>query len=295
MSDFADQYTMTTRDQVTGEVFQEETDIKGGLYALSGGLAVDILPNLYIGGTVNFLSGKQDSSVSFDYQSQSTQINEWYQMTNTFSGFNFELGFIWRPSRMISVGSRIRTPYTLYYNNVQYDDYAGNARELVGERKLELPMTFSTGIALALNKNFTFAFDWVQRPWKKAKVHRILQENDNRIHVSMDQVFANANSFHMGIEYMTRVAGLILPWRIGFFNHPEQLFEYNRQQPDNKGDQISSHFLTTGFGVWSKIFRFDISLTYKFYQYQRDFGIPDSPFDYKISKFRFLMGFEYLF
>jgi hypothetical protein len=117
----------------------------------------------------------------------------------------------------------------------------------------------------------------------------------------LDRVFANANSFHMGIEYVLESDHIKVPWRLGFFNNPEQKYEYT--ETGEQGDQVSSHYITGGIGFLTRQFKLDISAAYQILQYQTDFnqyhvyenedkkGVP-FPVEFNRSRIRVTAGLQ---
>ena len=132
--------------------------------------------------------------------------------------------------------------------------------------------------------NLVLSFDFNQRPWRKVIVDMGGDEND--------RVYENAHSFHIGAEYTVIGRDYLLPWRIGFYTKPEQIFDYVAAEDNKKGEQVSSHFITGGLGLDTRKAHFGFSISYQVLQYRRDFGIPLSPFDVKDSKIRVNFGLE---
>jgi hypothetical protein len=106
-----------------------------------------------------------------------------------------------------------------------------------------------------------------------------------------DRVFSSAHSFHMGIEYIIRTSSYDLPWRFGFFSNPEQLYEYNSEAADLRGDQVSSHYISGGMGIATKHFIFNLTADYKILQFKSvipAFG--SETFDLRSSVYRITFG-----
>ncbi len=265
VADFADEYSFSTIQQ-SQEIFSDEImATEGGLFSLAGGIAMNILPSVQLGASVNFLSGRYKYKQTTRYFDEAID-DRFEEYSNKFSGFHFDVGFLWHVSQNLTLGSRLSTPHRIHYNQVEQTDSNDNSYQFDADFQLEKPLSVSYGLALTMADNVTFAFDYVQRPWNKIKAVRDTEE--------VDRVFANANSFHMGIEYVLKSDHINVPWRLGFFNNPEQKYEYT-ETIGKQGDQVSSHFITGGLGIYTRQFALDASIAYQILQYQTDFNQHD--------------------
>ena len=283
--DFADKLTFSSIDNARGLTVIDENIYNGGLFYLSGGMAVDVLPNLFVGGALNLISGQYKYKHSSFATTPVFQDTTWSEWKNTFSGFNFEFGFLWQASPSVRLGSRFTLPHKVQFTNLEYENSANITREYEGEVYLSMPLQMQVGGALNLTRDLLFAFDYNLRPWDQ--IETTVQDS------TFDNTFSATNSFHMGIEYRLLVGDAMMPWRIGFFNQPEQLYEFNANAENQIGDQMSSHFMTTGFGLHTPNVHFDLALAVKFMQYETGyFGIGNNPFELKRTTFRLMAGLE---
>lgn len=223
----------------------------GGLYAWSFGGAIDLSPQMSVGGAFNYWSGKYeytllaDSAYDKDHTSWSYQFND--DITDRYSGFNVKIGTLIQPSKIFIVGATIETPitytikedwvqvtdsvfYTPYYNPIHNSD-EGNS-----EYKFTLPFSFGLGISVNL-KNIILATDVNYTDWTQMEYKRFFQKTDaNRI---IKKVYKDVLRWHVGAEYTIPQIGT--SFRAGYFQNS---FPY--KSPWIKSDR---HYFTGGFGI----------------------------------------------
>ena len=115
----ADRFLATPYDSTTWE---HHSMIEGGLNVTSLGGSVEMAPGLFVGGSINFWTGKLDDSWKFQ------EVDEPYDLwlisdtTSTetirteFSGANVTLAMLYRANDMFRFGATIQTPVTLTAN-----------------------------------------------------------------------------------------------------------------------------------------------------------------------------------
>jgi hypothetical protein len=281
--DLNDDVTYKHQDSADHGVRDYRVNSSGGIFSLSPGIGIMILDDLFCGAALNFITGSHKRRFENRAENENIKTENWENWENKFSGFRVDFGFIWQVSKQTSLGSRIVFPYSLRFADIQSSNSNDQKREYDLDVALFLPAAFSAGIAITLTKDFLFAFDYRFKPWQKVKV-----KIDN---LETDRVFASAHSFHMGIEYIIRTASYDLPWRFGFFSNPEQFFEYSSETPDNRGDQVSAHYVSGGMGISTRHFIFNITADYKLLQFKTvipSFG--SDLFDLRSSVYRITFG-----
>ncbi len=262
LSDFADEITWSERSGDLNTHTDHRYKREGGLFSLSGGLGINVLKSLYVGAALNFLSGKQDSSLlTIIEQAGDAAADSSRRITrNAYSGFHFELGIIWKPIRRIAIGSRVRLPYTLQFNNLRREIDQQGEQPLDTEISADIPACFRLGLALEPIRSLTLAVDYVQRPWNKIEVHHKERKAQNP--------FEHAHSLHLGAEWKTRLMSISIPWRIGYFRQPEQLYTLTPSaEPRDNQNRIKSQNITAGFGIHASNVLLDFSLHYKQLEY----------------------------
>ena len=284
LADLNDEYTISTVDNGTNSSVDSTFKSRGGLFTLSAGLGVEVIKDLSLGTSLNFISGKKDFRRQASTNVSNNKIENWTSWENKYSGFSIDFGVFWRASNILCLGSKMTFPHKINFTDVSYTGSDNNKRELNADIYLKRPISFSYGLALQPARNLILAFDFNQRPWRKVILNMGDHEND--------RVYENAHSFHIGAQYTLVGKNYLLPWRIGFYTEPEQIFDYAAAEDDEKGEQVSSHFITGGLGLNTRKAQFGLSVNYQVLQYRSDFGVPLSPFDVKHSKFRINFGLE---
>ncbi len=250
----------------------------GEIYALSFGMGLSIIPQLSIGITAANLFGTQQTDSTITYISVNFERLRNAQQTNHFSGNFLRLGILWQPHPQFRLGSCVTLPHELELTHRRYGDPVA----MIDSAKLFMikPVHFTTGLCWVLSKNFLFTFDYHYRPWQQV---RLKGEN-----FSIKKRFNNAHSFHMGSEFTYDVTYYRFAWRFGFFMRPEQISEQAREGGEHP---ISSHFFTTGIGILTNIFIFDISLVYQNVQYKAPTLVEDAELaDVTEHNYRVLFG-----
>jgi hypothetical protein len=202
----------------------------GGLYMWSFGGAVDISPNVSVGGAFNFFSGTDNYSWLYEGTYSDDTLSFKYKYDDTikdrYTGFNLKLGVRVQPNKFLVVGSTIESPVTytikedwtqttdiVYYQPpLNPDSYYDSDSP---EYKISLP--FSLGIGVALNFNnlilagdINYA-DWTQMEYKRladmAEANRMIQDS-----------YTDALRWHLGAEYLFPRIGTTL--RVGYYQNP---------------------------------------------------------------------------
>lgn len=285
--DFGDKVTYKRFNQKTNTQTDDLFENNGGLFSLSGGLGVAVFDNLQVGGSLNLLSGKCERGYEqYKIDADTSLLIGKETIKNKFSGLLIETGFIWRINPAIAVGSTIQFPHTIHYDQIRMIDSNDDERELDAEIFAQIPMRYTIGLSVMMSKTLTFAFDYGRRPWNNVRL--------NIDDLQQDRYFRDSNSFHMGVEYIAGGEEVQVPLRFGFFNQPEQLFEFDPLRTDQRGDQISSHSITGGIGLHFSQIYFDLSMQYRFYQYEDDiFSAGDQQLQINVDKFSLMGGLEF--
>jgi len=202
----------------------------GGLYMWSFGGAVDISPNVSVGGAFNFFSGTDnyswlyqgsynDASFSFKYKYDDT-------IKDRYTGFNLKLGVRVQPNKFLVIGGTIESPVTytinedwtqttdttFYKPNEDWVNYYDSGSP---EYKISLP--FSMGVGIALNfSNLLLAGDINYADWTQMEYKRLAEMADaNRV---IKDSYTDALRWHLGAEYLFPTIGTSL--RVGYYQNP---------------------------------------------------------------------------
>jgi len=202
----------------------------GGLYMWSFGTAVDISPNVSVGGAFNFFSGTDNYSWLYEDSYDDGYLSFKYKYDDTikdrYSGFNFKLGVRVQPNKFLVIGGTIDSPitYTIDEDWTQTTDTVFHQPEAYwvqyydsdkAEYKISLP--FSLGIGIALNfSNLLLAgdvhyADWTQMEykelWDMAEANRNIKDS-----------YTDVLRWHVGAEYLFPGIGATL--RAGYYQNP---------------------------------------------------------------------------
>lgn|GEM_PF-1287060 len=287
MVDLNDNFSWTTTDGSTGARLENDVDRSGGVFSLSGGLGINVLPNLSLGTSLNFLAGKQEVKEEEKVTSGQKETVSKDTWKNNFSGFSVDLGISWRASEVLAFANRITFPYTIHFANLEYTDPSDKKREYEEKKSLSKPLSSAFGFAVKPHPDWTFVIDYALHPWKKATVKSESEEDV--------QPFANAHSIRFGGEYMVRSETFDMPVRLGLFTNPEQVFEFNSSEPSLRGSQAKSTFITGGLGIKTNNTVFDLAFDYHLLGYKTDFlSLGANPFELKKSKFRILLSLQFI-
>ncbi len=253
--DFNEDLTITFSAE--GESVEFTREIKGGINAISPSVGFALNEVVSFGATVNFLTGDDEPTYKFMDQSESLPKVE-------FSGTNFELGALFKASPQFSLGGKITFPYSL---EVKGEDF---------KEDVDVPMFYNLGLAFRPSDKVTIAADYHAAPWSKAE-----DEDGNPF---TDE---NANSFHVGLEYLAGSGSSVLPLRLGFYTVPTAFVDYN-------DDAVSFSAVTAGVGIIMDKFILDGSFEYLFGSFagdnENEWGFPDKQVDYTLSDFRISLG-----
>lgn len=196
---------------------------KGGVNAITPAIAVQVNDMISIGAAYNIYFG------SYDFE-ETDELDDHKPVD--FSGTSFDLGLMVKPNDQFSIGANLNFPYKL---KEKIDD-------LDYEYEIEVPFFFSVGAAFMATDQLTLAFDYHSRAWSKSNCF----EPD----VGQEEVDADLNSFHIGMEYLMTSGDSVIPLRIGFYTHPIHVWDY-------KNDQIVNSVFTLGAGLVMNNFIFD--------------------------------------
>lgn len=202
----------------------------GGIYLWSFGGAIDISPNVSVGGALNFWSGTDNYSWLYEDYGSNVDTVYRYKYDDTikdrYSGFNLKLGVRVQPNKFLIVGSTIESPvtYTIKEDWTQTTDIMYYQPPLdpvndfnSGSPEYKISLPFSMGVGIALNfSNLLLAgdlnyADWTQMEYKRladmAEANRMIKDS-----------YTDAIRWHLGAEYLFPTIGTTL--RVGYYQNP---------------------------------------------------------------------------
>ncbi|HBI14957.1 MAG TPA: hypothetical protein DDY20_05510 [Desulfobulbaceae bacterium] len=249
----------------------------GGLSALGLSYAVQVIPALSLGVTVNIwddgLGGNswtQDASLSGYSRFGPYFLGESYRRVDeyTFDGINFNVGFLWRISESLTLGGVFKTPFTAdieheasldrrtvllgtFWPSVQDDSERGKYDE-----EMDMPASYGIGVAYRFSDQLTASFDLYRTEWgdmiytdaKGRKFSAISSVDEDRSDIDAT-VQARA-----GVEYLLIRPKYLIPLRAGIF--------YDPAPAEESSDNLYGIALGTGFAMgWYIV---DVGYQYRF-------------------------------
>jgi long-subunit fatty acid transport protein len=197
----------------------------GGIYLWSFGAAIDISPNISVGGALNYWNGKE--SYTWLYKNSSPVYTTKYDdaIKDRYSGFNAKLGVRIQPNKYLTLGGTIDSPVTYTIkedwtqgtdttfhqitHEVSYLDYWSS------EYKISLPFSLGAGMALNLN-NLILAGDMNYTDWTQIEYKRL--EDMGEANRQIKDTYKDVLRFHLGAEFLIAKLGTSL--RAGFYRNP---------------------------------------------------------------------------
>ena len=227
MKSFDHAFHSTFIDPTTGTIDLDALALEtGGINMWSFGGAIDLSPNISVGGAVNYWKGQDDYLQEYYVQPSTkltSEIRERNRYLYDYSGWNAKLGFSVDASKFLSVGATIDFPtkfsidqdFTFNYDStdaISRDRVIIESEEL-GHYDLTHPYSFGAGAALnfkfvtlAGDVNFT---DWSQlKPSARGGV-------DERLY---KEIYQEVTRWHVGAEF--NMPELATKLRIGFYADP---------------------------------------------------------------------------
>ncbi len=196
----------------------------GGIYVWSLGAALDLSPNISVGGALNYWNGSDEYTWLYQNLLDPFSIKYDDAIKDRYSGYNLKLGVRIQPNKILTFGGTIETPVTytikedwsqatdttFYQDGIVSELNSGNS-----EYKITLPFSLGAGVALNLDHlilagdiNYT---DWTQMEYKKlegmADANRLIKDT-----------YTSALRYHLGAEFLIPQISTTL--RGGFYRNP---------------------------------------------------------------------------
>ena len=204
-----------------GETFTSKDEESGGVSAISPAVAVQINDMLSVGAVVNILGGSWENVEEYSWEDEKDETN------SDFSGTSIDIGVLVKPSPTFSIGANFYLPYTL----TETVKGQNGMDDIVFD--LNVPLFFAVGVMFRANDNLSLAADYRHRPWSGSEYFQDGEQWD-----AEDWQLQDANSFHVGMEYLIQSGKAIVPLRLGFYTLPTPATAYDYVK-DDLGDQIS--------------------------------------------------------
>jgi len=290
-----------------------KTTDEGGIDNWSFAGAMEIQKDLFVGVTLNVISGKFDRKKSYfendafgfysaikldptDSRTLGFQKFSYYDgITWDISGWGMQLGLIYKIKDRGSIGFAIKLPeYYSITENYRLSSsglFANNTFDVspsysTYDYKITTPWEFSFGGSIAIN-NFTLAGSIKYIDYTQMKFTEGLTTADREdINWAIKDIFRSVINYNFGIEYTLQELGIKLRGGVMTMKSP---FKDDSSDYDKK-------FVTGGIGVPFEQMEFNLGVAYGWW---KDFGYNYStasrPVDQDIKSTTIMLGLKYQF
>ncbi len=224
----------------------------GSLSAIGLSYGIRVVPNLSIGFTLNFwddnltpnnweVKNQKMSAVTIsapptpdisaldspDVISATERLDrtEGYSIT----GFNFNVGFLWRINYKWTLGGVFKSPFKadVEYKNQTHSEitpqlYAPFSQSYAREDELEMPMSYGIGLVYNISDNFSISGDIYRTEWNDCIYKDANGNEKSPITGSSASDVEPTHQIRIGGEYrfINEEKGYLIPVRAGFFYDP---------------------------------------------------------------------------
>jgi hypothetical protein len=239
VENFKENYASLSSDFPPVETRRDnEVNASGGVGAYAGTIGVQVTNFLLLGGTVNII---KSSATEMQKGVTGTTVNYDYTYDYDYSGTTVDLGVLVKKD-WFSGGVDLNLPQTLTVDS-KFSPRMSGYTNFDTTTTIELPTQWGLGVAVRPTDELTLAADYRIRPLSQTK-------RDGKVDSAF---FADANSFHVGAEYLIRLKDSFLPIRAGFYTQPLEFKDADR-------NQVIRNIVTTGIGFVMGPISFDASL-----------------------------------
>jgi long-subunit fatty acid transport protein len=215
----------------------------GYLYTLSPAMAVQLTPELYIGGTINFwdnFTGQNGwkntyKDVGTASVSGFTRITDFTQTQDiSFEGTNAHIGFMWLITDSLTLGGVYKTAFDADISRSNYrksDRFwptippfpftqPGTPATSTEELTMKMPASYGLGLAYRHSDAWTVAFDVYRTEWEDFFIIDSMGNRSNPLDNSSDPM-KSTTQVRLGTEYLFIRNKYVVPVRAGLFYDPE--------------------------------------------------------------------------
>ena len=250
-----DLYSMKNISSQNNQSFKHKQE--GGISALSPALAVQVLPHLSLGITLNIWTDQLfwDNGLDIHVHEKGKgdingipvkttgSVNDEY---SSFRGFNGNLGFLWNVNSIVTVGGVLKAPFTArmrhHYRSRLKTSYTRLELTKVDNEKysedvkLSMPMSYGLGLAFRLSDAATASLDIERTEYSKF----FLEDGDGNDTSPTSGIPRKDSHVHdtlqvrTGFEYLVFREKTVIPLRAGLFydpqpseKHPDDFFGFS--------------------------------------------------------------------
>ena len=242
-------------DPEFGQLFvNEQSNESGGIYSWNFGAAVDISPDVSIGGVLSFLSGDYNYELNLDaddtmsLDQDLTGFSYRDNINSDYFGVDGKIGLLARPIDQLQLGVTISLPLDFsvdeYWNQESfylYDDEESESEFDEGQFSYDIsrPIRLSGGVAVYPLPGAVITADVLYTDWTQTEYSEPPSEDVSNQDFIDD--YRNTAQFHIGGEYTIPSAGLSI--RAGYLLDPLP------HTPKETNIETDRHFITVGIGM----------------------------------------------
>lgn len=248
---------------------------RGGIAALTPAIAMQVLPKLSIGVTVNFYTDEYFGDFAWKEKTRTVTsrigsgvpVTETFDQNLTFKNFqavNVTAGILWdvweKEDRRLTFGAVYHSPYTADVDRITDIRQVDNGTVIPIDPdhvrthlEIEYPMSFGAGLGFRCNDSLSFSMDVTWTDWSKFQ-----QEDEDGVETrpiagaSEDREIGDTYAVRFGAEYLIFRQKMIIPVRGGLFYDPRPSLD----------DPTEVYGVSVGSGITFK--RFSIDGAYQF-------------------------------
>lgn len=221
-----------------GQDWDNFDEVEGGkLGQWSFATAVDISPNLSVGAGINYWTGSSDYSLLGEYNAGDERIFTEQTIFTDLGGWNFNLGGMYRPGRLVRIGVATSTPFSMSLN----EDWTIDGDDGYFDYKMSYPWIWRVGASVAPGR-WMVAADMEYRDWKSLEFRGetpysgVSRAEGNR---QIRERYESTTRLSIGGEYLFPMYGL--RGRLGYSMEPSNF--------KDAGDEADKGVLSLGVGV----------------------------------------------
>jgi len=209
----------------------------GRLGQWSFGTAVDISPNLSAGVALNYWTGSDDYSLLGEYSESGSTFRTEQSIFTDLGGWNFNLGGMYRPGRMVRIGAATSTPFSMkLQEDWNFDEESGYY-----DYNMSFPWIWRLGASVSPGR-WMVAADLEYRDWKSLEFRDgtpysgVTRAEANR---QIRDTYKSTTRLSLGGEYLFPMYGLRA--RAGYSLDPSNF--------KDAGEDADKSVLSLGMGV----------------------------------------------
>ncbi|WP_207678874.1 OmpP1/FadL family transporter [Desulfonema magnum] len=278
--DFNREWAFLLQKNIDDEISDNYWDYQqtGSLTALGLSYCIRVVPQLSLGFTLNFWNDDlSPNSWEEKYRKTSSGTDEEMQFfenvskneEHVFSGFNFNLGFLWQINYKWTIGGVIKSPFKADIEHKferkaellypLFDEKAVTEQNHVWDEEIKMPMSYGLGIVYNVSENFSISGDIYRTEWDDC-VYKDYEGNETSPFTGRDTNESDISPTHqirIGGEYrfIDKDKGYLIPIRAGVLYDPGPA----------EGNSDDFYGIAVGLGFTkNKWFSLDLAYQYRF-------------------------------